>query len=82
VACRFQLAQRLQAAIPLLVAAHVVEPEVFAQHSRQRASVHVRVCMQHSGDIRNGSRLRQRPLDLILCVHAASMRRNRNIVQH
>src|ERR1035441_3944115 len=64
------------------MAAHIVKPELLAQEIGQRASVNeLAAVIQQPGDIRNGRRLRQRPLDLVLRVHAASMRCARSIVQ-
>src|ERR1019366_1618263 len=64
------------------MAAHIVKPELLAQEIGQRASVNeLAAVIQQPGDIRNGRRLRQRPLDLVLRVHAASMRFARSIVQ-
>src|ERR1022692_3389919 len=64
------------------MAAHIVKPELLAQEIGQRASVNeLAAVFQQPGDIRNGRRLRQRPLDLVLRVHAASMRFARSIVQ-
>lgn len=66
VAGRFQFPQRLQAAIELCLTARVVEPAFLAQEIRQLAAVDELATIQQFGDIRNGSRLRQRPLDLAL----------------
>src|ERR1039457_3993832 len=64
------------------MAAHIVKPELLAQEIGQRASVNeLAAVIQQPGDIRNGRGLRQRPLDLVLRVHAASMRCARSIVQ-
>src|ERR1019366_9669625 len=64
------------------MAAHIVKPELLAQEIGQRASVNeLAAVIQQPGDIRNGRRLRQRPLDLVLRVHAASMRFARSIVK-
>jgi len=81
VAGHFQLPQRLDATGTLLLAANVVEPEVFAQELGQLAAVNELVGIQQPGDILDGSRLRQRPFDLVLCIHAASMHGNVNFVQ-
>src|ERR1035437_4970693 len=51
------------------MAAHIVKPELLAQEIGQRASVNeLAAVIQQPGDIRNGRRLRQRPLDLVLRV--------------
>ena len=83
VANRFQFPQRLQAAMALGVAARVVEVEFLAQEIGQLGPVdELAAVSQQPGDIGNGRRLRQSPLDLVLYNHAVSMRRNRNFVQH
>ena len=75
--------QRLQAAIALGVAARVVEVEFLAQEIGQLGPVdELAAVIQQPGDIRNARRLRQSPLDLVLCKHAASMRQAGIFVQH
>ena len=62
---------RLQAAVALRVATRVVEVEFLAQEIGQLGPVdELAAVIQKPGDIRNGRRLRQRPLDLVLCNHA------------
>lgn len=79
----FQFPQRLHAAIALCVAARVVEPELLAQEIGQLGPVdELAAVIQQPGDIRDGGRLRQRPLDLVLRKHADSTHRARNFVQH
>ena len=57
VAGRFQLSQRFQATVALLLAASVVEPELLAQEIGQLASMNELVDIQQPGDILNGCRL-------------------------
>ena len=77
-----QFPQRLQAAIALCVAARVVEVEFLAQEIGQLGPVdELAAVNEQPGDIRNGGRLRQRPLDLVLHKYTASMRRAGIFVQ-
>ena len=83
VARRFQFPQRLQAAIALRVATRNVEVEFLAQEIGQLGPVdELAAVIEQPGNIRNGRRLRKRPLDLVLHKHTKSMRRAKQIVQH
>jgi hypothetical protein len=77
-----QFSKRLQAPPPLATATGIKKPELRAHRLGQLTAVKELVAFEQLANVAYVRRLRQRPLNLVLCVHAARMHGMQRVVQH
>ncbi len=77
-----QFSKRFQAPAPLSTATGIKKPELRAHRLGQLTAVKELVTFEQLANVFYVRRLRQRPLNLVLCIHAARMHGMDKVVQH